>query len=102
MRKRRTFVRRFLCCIFHQHILVRAWGLEPQRIAAREPKGAVTSVKAFLRIQNIFNHRLQAIFFFNFSTKRWALKRLTSVATKRRMFAAVSFTTKENGSFKTL
>ena len=24
--------------------LVRAWGLEPQRIAAREPKGAVTSV----------------------------------------------------------
>ena len=24
--------------------LVRAWGLEPQRIAAREPKGTVTSV----------------------------------------------------------
>ena len=23
MRKRRTFVRRFRCCIFHQHILVR-------------------------------------------------------------------------------
>ena len=29
MRKRRTFVRRFLCCIFHQHILVRLPGLEP-------------------------------------------------------------------------
>ena len=28
-------------------ILVRAWGLEPQRIAAREPKGYVTLVKDF-------------------------------------------------------
>ena len=28
--------------------MVRAWGLEPQRIAAREPKGAVTSVTGFL------------------------------------------------------
>jgi len=26
-------------------MLVRAWGLEPQRIAAREPKGDVTTVK---------------------------------------------------------
>ena len=25
--------------------MVRAWGLEPQRITAREPKGDVTSVK---------------------------------------------------------
>ena len=31
MRKRRTFVRRFLCCIFHQHILVPVVGLEPTR-----------------------------------------------------------------------
>ena len=30
-----------LCC------LVRAWGLEPQRLAAREPKGYVTLVKDF-------------------------------------------------------
>ena len=28
MRKRRTFVRRFLCCIFHQHILGRDGRLE--------------------------------------------------------------------------
>ena len=28
MRKRRTFVRRFLRCIFHQHILVRPAGFE--------------------------------------------------------------------------
>ena len=28
--------------------VVRAWGLEPQRIAAREPKGDVTSVKVFV------------------------------------------------------
>ena len=28
-------------------VLVRAWGLEPQRIAAREPKGDVTLVKDF-------------------------------------------------------
>ena len=28
-------------------ILVRAWGLEPQRLAAREPKGYVTLVKDF-------------------------------------------------------
>lgn len=27
--------------------MVRAWGLEPQRIAAREPKGDVTLVKDF-------------------------------------------------------
>ena len=47
MRKRRTFVRRFRRCIYHQHILVRAWGLEPQRLAAREPKGYVTLVKDF-------------------------------------------------------
>lgn len=47
MRKRRTFVRRFLRCIFHQHILVRLKGLEPTRIAAREPKGDVTLVKDF-------------------------------------------------------
>lgn len=26
-------------------LLVRAWGLEPQRITAREPKGYVTLVK---------------------------------------------------------
>ena len=31
MRKRRTFVRRFLRCIFHQHILVPVVGLEPTR-----------------------------------------------------------------------
>ena len=43
MRKRRTFVRRFRRCIFHQHILVRAWGLEPQRIAAREPKSRMST-----------------------------------------------------------
>ena len=29
MRKHRTFVRRFLRCIFHQHILVRPTGFEP-------------------------------------------------------------------------
>ena len=29
MRKYRTFVRCFLCCIFHQHILVRREGFEP-------------------------------------------------------------------------
>ena len=29
MRKRRTFVRRFRRCIFHQHILVRREGFEP-------------------------------------------------------------------------
>ena len=29
------------------HYLVRAWGLEPQRITAREPKGDVTLVKDF-------------------------------------------------------
>ena len=29
MRKRRTFVRRFRRCIFHQHILVRLTGFEP-------------------------------------------------------------------------
>ena len=29
MRKRRTFVRRFRRCIFHQHILVRPTGFEP-------------------------------------------------------------------------
>ena len=45
--KHRAFARCFLCCIFHQHILVRAWGLEPQRLAAREPKGYVTLVKDF-------------------------------------------------------
>ena len=28
-------------------VVVRAWGLEPQRIAAREPKGYVTLVKDF-------------------------------------------------------
>ena len=27
--------------------MVRAWGLEPQRLAAREPKGYVTLVKDF-------------------------------------------------------
>lgn len=27
--------------------MVRAWGLEPQRLAAREPKGDVTLVKDF-------------------------------------------------------
>ena len=27
--------------------MVRAWGLEPQRITAREPKGYVTLVKDF-------------------------------------------------------
>ena len=47
MQKHRTFVRCFRCCIFHQHILVRAWGLEPQRRKAREPKGDVTSVKDY-------------------------------------------------------
>lgn len=47
MRKRRTFVRRFLRCIFHQHILVRVVGLEPTRLAAQEPKGDVTLVKDF-------------------------------------------------------
>ena len=30
---------------FNDLPLVRAWGLEPQRITAREPKGDVTSVK---------------------------------------------------------
>ena len=35
MRKRRTFVRRFLCCIFHQHILVPVVGLEPTRCRHR-------------------------------------------------------------------
>ena len=29
MRKRRTFARCFLCCIFHQHFLVRPTGFEP-------------------------------------------------------------------------
>ena len=29
MRKRRTFVRRFLRCIFHQHILAETVGFEP-------------------------------------------------------------------------
>ena len=32
MRKRRTFVRRFLRCIFHQHILVQIVGLEPTHL----------------------------------------------------------------------
>ena len=35
MRKRRTFVRRFLRCIFHQHILVPVTGLEPVRCRQR-------------------------------------------------------------------
>ena len=31
------------CLVF----LVRAWGFEPQRISAQEPKGDVTSVRGF-------------------------------------------------------
>ena len=38
MWKRRTFVRRFLCCIFHQHILERATRLE---LASRHPTNCV-------------------------------------------------------------
>ena len=54
----RTPLRYNLCfrnaksCIFQNENaafnLVRAWGLEPQRITPREPKGDVTFVKDFL------------------------------------------------------
>ena len=35
---------------FSSSFLVRAWGFEPQRISAQEPKGDVTSVKVFCNL----------------------------------------------------
>ena len=51
MRKRRTFVRRFPCCIFHQHILVRDGRLELPTSCSQSKRATNCANPGFLVIQ---------------------------------------------------